>query len=79
MIRRQPADTAEAVADAADGVDEVSVLLAQLGSQAPHVDVDGPRASEVLVAPDPGQQRLAAEHPCPDEPRESGAARTPCR
>ena len=63
VFRRQPADTAEAVADAADGVDEMRVLLAQLGPQTPHVDVDGPSSSEVLIAPDPGQQRLAAEHP----------------
>ena len=42
--------------------DEVGVLLAELGPQAPDVDVDGAGAAVVLVAPHPRQQRLAGEH-----------------
>ena len=29
------------------------MLLAELGPKAPHVNIDGPGTSEVLVAPDP--------------------------
>ena len=76
--RGQPAHAAEAIADAANRVDQMRVLLAELGPQAPHVDIDGPCASEVLVAPHPGQKRLAAEDPVPDGPRGNEAARTPC-
>ena len=57
-----PAGLAEAVADRAHGLDEVGVLLAELGPQAPDVDVDGAGAAVVLVAPHPRQQRLAGEH-----------------
>ena len=38
-----PARLAEAVADRAHGLDQVGVLLAELGAQAPHVNVDGAR------------------------------------
>ena len=37
------------------------MLLAELGPEAPDVDVDGAGAAVVLVAPDPGEQRLAGE------------------
>src|SRR5205085_3294214 len=40
---------------------EVGVLLAQLGPEASHVDVDRARPAEVLVAPDPAEQDLAGE------------------
>jgi hypothetical protein len=43
------------------GLDQVGVLLAQLGPQAPDVDVDGAGAAVVLVAPDPAEQGLAGE------------------
>ena len=51
----------EAVADAADRLDEMRVLLAELGPQPPDVDVDGPRPAEVLVSPHPRQQHLTGE------------------
>ena len=48
-----PAGLAEAVADRPDGLDEVGVLLAELGAEAPDVDVDRAGAAVVLVAPHP--------------------------
>ena len=48
-----PAGLAEAVADRAHGLDQVGVLLAELGPQAPDVDVDRAGAAVVLVAPHP--------------------------
>ena len=48
-----PAGLAEAVADRAHGLDEVGVLLAELGPEAPDVDVDRAGAAVVLVAPHP--------------------------
>src|SRR5579862_4075757 len=59
---RAPRLLAESVADRADGVDEACVLLAQLGPQPSHMDVDRPRAAVVLVAPHAVEQRLAREH-----------------
>ena len=58
----RPTRHAEAVTDAAHRFDEVRVLLPELGPQAPHVDVDGTRPTEVVVPPDSGQQRFAGEH-----------------
>ena len=60
--RSAPAGLAEAVADRAHGLDQVGVLLAELGPQAPDVDVDRAGAAVVLVAPHPREQRLAGEH-----------------
>src|SRR6185369_3825484 len=57
-----PAGLAEAVADRADRLDEVRVLLAELGSETSDVDVDRASAAVVLVAPHTRQQRLAGEH-----------------
>ena len=37
------------------------MLVAQLGSEAPDVDVDGAGPAEVFVAPDPRQQHLSSE------------------
>ena len=48
-----PAALAEAVADRAHGLDQVGVLLAELGAQAADVDVDRAGAAVVLVAPHP--------------------------
>ncbi len=59
--RSGPGAVAEAVADGADRLDQVGVLLAELGPEAPDVDVDGAGAAVVLVAPDPAEQRLAGE------------------
>ena len=56
-----PGHLPEAVADRADGLDQVGVLLAELGPQAPDVHVDRAGAAVVLVAPDPAEQRLAGE------------------
>ena len=56
-----PGHLPEAVADRADGLDQVGVLLAELGPQAPDVDVDRAGAAVVLVAPDPAEQGLAGE------------------
>ncbi len=46
-----PSGLTEAVADGADGLDQVGVLLAELGAQAADMDVDGASAAVVLVAP----------------------------
>src|SRR5687768_11540272 len=54
-----PAGLAELVAHRPDGLDEVGVLLAELGPQPPDVDVDRAGAAVVLVAPHPRQQDLA--------------------
>src|SRR5439155_12893179 len=51
----------EAVPDAADRLDPRAVLLAELRADAPDVDVDGPRATVVVVAPHAAEQRLARE------------------
>ncbi|MPM34156.1 hypothetical protein SDC9_80738 [bioreactor metagenome] len=53
----------QAVADVADGADDALVLGAQLGPQPPDVDVDRTGTAEVVVAPDVGEELLAAEHP----------------
>ena len=50
-ISGAPAGLTEAVAHRAHGLDQTGVLLAQLGPQASNVDVDGPGAAVVLVAP----------------------------
>ena len=52
----------EPVADRAHRLDQVRVLLAELGPEPPHVDVDRARAAVVLVAPHPREQLLAGEH-----------------
>src|SRR4051812_16227535 len=56
-----PPRLSEPVADGAHGLDEVRVLLAELRPQPPDVDVDGAGPAVVLVAPHPGQERLARE------------------
>ena len=56
-----PGHLPEAVADRAHGLDQVGVLLAELRSQAPDVDVDGARPAVVLVAPDPAEKGLTGE------------------
>jgi len=61
-VSATPAALTEAVADRPHGVDQSGALLAELGAQAPDVDVDGARAAVVLVAPHPRQQHLAREH-----------------
>jgi hypothetical protein len=38
------------------------MLLAELCAKASDVDVDGSRATEVLIAPDPRQQHLSGEN-----------------
>ena len=56
LSRHSPGDQrgdAEAVADRAHGLDQVGVLLAELGPEAPDVDVDRAGAAVVLVAPHP--------------------------
>src|SRR5215831_7300909 len=50
---------AHLVADVAHRLDEAAGDGAELGAQAPHVDVDGARAAVVAVAPDLGQELLA--------------------
>ncbi len=57
-----PGHLAEPVPDRAHGLDEMGVLLAELGPQPPDVHVHRPGAAVVLVAPDPAEQRLAREH-----------------
>ena len=57
-----PAGLTEAVADRPDRRDESGVLLAELGPQATHVDVDGAGAAVVLVPPHPLEQLFAREH-----------------
>src|SRR5208283_2875702 len=59
--RRQPADLPEAVAHRAHRLDEVGVLLTQLGPEAPDVHVDGAGSPVVLIPPDPAEQGLAGE------------------
>ena len=56
-----PGHLPEAVADRAHRLDQVRMLLAELGPQPPDVHVDRPRAAVVLVTPDPAEQRLAGE------------------
>ncbi len=75
----RPGGLAEPVADRADRLDQVGVLLAQLGPQPADVDVHRAGPAVVLVAPDPAEQRLAGEDLA--RPRRPGtaAARTPCR
>src|ERR687897_90226 len=51
----------EPVSDVAHGPDEHLVVGAQLRAQPAHVDVHGPRAAEVVVAPDLLQQLRAGE------------------
>ena len=51
-----PRHLPEAVTDRAHGLDQVGVLLAELGPQAADVDIDRARPAVVLVAPDPAQQ-----------------------
>src|SRR5262249_8061535 len=53
----------ELVTDVAYGADQLLVLGAELGPQAPDVYVDGPRAAEEVVAPDLLQQLRPGEHP----------------
>src|SRR4051812_35214898 len=53
----------EPVPDVADRSDERLVLDAELGTQPPDVDVDGPGAAEVVVAPDLLQQLRPGEDP----------------
>ena len=57
-----PSHLAEAVPDRPHGLDQVGVLLTQLGPEPPDVDVDRAGPAVVLVAPDPAEQRLAGEH-----------------
>ncbi len=58
---RQPPDAPEAVPDGADGLDQVGLLLTELGPKPPHMDVDGAGTAEVLIAPHSRQQNLASE------------------
>src|SRR4051794_6680584 len=51
----------EPVAHVADGADERLVLRPELRAQPSDVDVDGPGAAEVVVAPDLLEQLLAGE------------------
>ena len=46
------ADLGQAIPDAADGLDQPGVILAELRADPAHVDVDGPHPAEVVVAPD---------------------------
>src|SRR4051812_21689134 len=56
-------DQGEAVADVPDRADQVLVVRAELGPQAPDVDIHGAGAAVVVVAPYFGEQLLAGEYP----------------
>ena len=68
----------QAVADAADGDDQLRVVgvVLDLHPQATHVGVDEPGVAEVLVAPHPFQQLVAGEHRCRRARRTRTAAGT---
>src|SRR4051794_5997982 len=53
----------EPVAHVPHGADQLLVLGTELGAEPPHVHVDGPGATEVVVAPDLLEQLFAAEDP----------------
>src|ERR1700758_2895433 len=51
------------VSDVAHGADQRLVFAAELGAQSPDVNVNGPRATEEVVAPNLLQQLSPGEHP----------------
>ena len=62
MVRSDPAAGPEAVPHRTHGLDQVGVLLAELGAETPHVDINRAGTAVVVIAPDPAQQGLPGEH-----------------
>src|SRR4051812_32015132 len=61
---RPPSSGLQAIPEAAHGDDmaRIGSVDFDLGAQAAHMDVDQATVTEVVVAPDLVEQRLAAEH-----------------